>query len=589
VTVPTPVTFTATAGGVSISTVLMVLPSSGAGGTSTQTFTGRADRNTSRTHNVTVSASGTVSATLSWNNARAPLSLTVRNPAGATVATRSGASPIQLSFAATQTGTHAFVVSNPSSQEKADYTLQVMPPAVPANGSDTTPPTVAVTFPPVGAKIHGTQILGASVSENGTVARVDFFADAQLVGTAVMPPWAIKWDTRATADGPKTLTARAVDGVGLSGTSAGRSVTVANANAVDVTPPTVAMSWPMEGDTLRDRTSNLQAVASDNVGVTRVEFYVDGALYLVDTILPYSNTLFISQVGDGPHVLTARAFDEAGNSTLSAPRNIVVQSRFGPAPVSPTITITNPAPGATVSGTVPIDTSVSNDVTQVQFFVDGALLATDGGAPFSTSWNTAGLSGSHTLTAQASNAAGGTGNASPVTVTVGAPPPPGPRCGDNVVNQPTEQCDGTSSAACPGLCLANCTCCTTATTCAAQGKDCGTIPDGCGGTLTCGTCTAPQTCGGSGVANVCGGGSTATLTLTATGRGGERVSSTPAGLSVPTGSTASATFATGTSITLQATNQRDVIWSSVCSSGGQKTKTCTFTLNATATETASVQ
>src|SRR5881296_2312130 len=44
----------------------------------------------------------------------------------------------------------------------------------------------------------------------------------------------------------------------------------------------------------------------------------------------------------------------------------------------------------------------------------------------------------------------------------------------------------------------------TPTTCAAQGKTCGTIPDGCGGTLTCGACTAPQTCGSGGIANVCG-------------------------------------------------------------------------------------
>jgi peptidoglycan/xylan/chitin deacetylase (PgdA/CDA1 family) len=47
----------------------------------------------------------------------------------------------------------------------------------------------------------------------------------------------------------------------------------------------------------------------------------------------------------------------------------------------------------------------------------------------------------------------------------------------------------------------------TPTTCSAQGKNCGTISDGCGGTLTCGSCTSPQTCGGGGVANVCGGGS----------------------------------------------------------------------------------
>ena len=44
----------------------------------------------------------------------------------------------------------------------------------------------------------------------------------------------------------------------------------------------------------------------------------------------------------------------------------------------------------------------------------------------------------------------------------------------------------------------------TPTTCAAQGKNCGTIPNGCGGTLTCGACTAPQTCGSGGVTNVCG-------------------------------------------------------------------------------------
>jgi hypothetical protein len=42
------------------------------------------------------------------------------------------------------------------------------------------------------------------------------------------------------------------------------------------------------------------------------------------------------------------------------------------------------------------------------------------------------------------------------------------------------------------------------TTCTAQGKNCGAISDGCGGTLECGNCTPPNTCGGSGTPNVCG-------------------------------------------------------------------------------------
>ena len=79
------------------------------------------------------------------------------------------------------------------------------------------------------------------------------------------------------------------------------------------------------------------------------------------------------------------------------------------------------------------------------------------------------------------------------------------------------------------------------------------------------------------------------LTVTATGRSGERVTSSPAGISVAVGSTGSASFASGTSITLTVSNGRDAIWSGACSSGGNKTKACTFTLNAAASVTANVQ
>jgi hypothetical protein len=84
-------------------------------------------------------------------------------------------------------------------------------------------------------------------------------------------------------------------------------------------------------------------------------------------------------------------------------------------------------------------------------------------------------------------------------------------------------------------------------------------------------------------------GPAATLTVTATGRSGERVTSTPAGINVSVGSTGSASFTTGTSITLRVTNSRDAVWSGACSSGGNKTKTCTFVLNGNATVNANVQ
>jgi hypothetical protein len=77
--------------------------------------------------------------------------------------------------------------------------------------------------------------------------------------------------------------------------------------------------------------------------------------------------------------------------------------------------------------------------------------------------------------------------------------------------------------------------------------------------------------------------------VTATGRGGEQVLSSPAGIAVAVGSTGSAAFTTGTAVTLSVTSDRDAIWSGACSSGGNKTKTCTLTLTAAASVTANVQ
>jgi hypothetical protein len=80
----------------------------------------------------------------------------------------------------------------------------------------------------------------------------------------------------------------------------------------------------------------------------------------------------------------------------------------------------------------------------------------------------------------------------------------------------------------------------------------------------------------------------ATLSVTATGRSGVRVRSSPAGIDVPTGSSASASFTVGTAITLSMTDGRDAVFSGACSSGN-KVKSCTFTLNGASSVTVNVQ
>jgi hypothetical protein len=89
---------------------------------------------------------------------------------------------------------------------------------------------------------------------------------------------------------------------------------------------------------------------------------------------------------------------------------------------APTVSITSPANGSTVSGTVTMSASAADDVgvVGVQFRVNGANFGSeDQSAPYSISWNTATLAnGTYTLSAIARDAAGNQRTSSNVTVTV---------------------------------------------------------------------------------------------------------------------------------------------------------------------------
>jgi hypothetical protein len=80
----------------------------------------------------------------------------------------------------------------------------------------------------------------------------------------------------------------------------------------DTTLPAVSASESGTSGTI-----TLSATASDNVGVTKVEFYVDGALKGTDTTSAYSMTLDSTTLANGSHTLTAKAYDAAGNVATS--------------------------------------------------------------------------------------------------------------------------------------------------------------------------------------------------------------------------------------------------------------------------------
>ncbi len=94
----------------------------------------------------------------------------------------------------------------------------------------------------------------------------------------------------------------------------------------------------------------------------------------------------------------------------------------GPDTTAPTVTLSSPASGAVVSGTVTITAAAADNVgvAGVRFFVDGAPIGAEVTAPpFATAWNSATLpDGPHSLTATARDAAGNSAISASVTVSV---------------------------------------------------------------------------------------------------------------------------------------------------------------------------
>src|SRR5207245_2248952 len=137
-------------------------------------------------------------------------------------------------------------------------------------------PTASITSPSDGATVAGTVSVTATANDDHGVTKVQFFNGSTSIGTdtTVADGWSVQWDTTATSDGSRSLTAVATDTVGQTGTSAAVGVTVHNTDA----PPTATITSPSGGSTVSG-TVTVKATASDDNGVTQVEFF-DGATSL---------------------------------------------------------------------------------------------------------------------------------------------------------------------------------------------------------------------------------------------------------------------------------------------------------------------
>ena len=177
---------------------------------------------------------------------------------------------------------------------------------------DNQAPTVSITSP--GGTVKGIVTVDVTAADNIGVNRVELYAGGALVATDITAPYSFSWDSASRADGATALVAKAYDSAGNVSSST-TNITVANTttSTADVTPPVVVIGNPSNGATVSGNVG-INVNASDNVAVSSVSLYIDGALKATGNgSLSYNwNSRKVSK---GTHSIQAVARDAAGNST----------------------------------------------------------------------------------------------------------------------------------------------------------------------------------------------------------------------------------------------------------------------------------
>ena len=222
-----------------------------------------------------------------------------------------------------------------------------------------------------------------------------------------------------------------LDDMGMTGTSAGTDYGTVSASQVTITDPAHPLAAGLSGTVTVTPASRLMqfgvpggdGATVSTVAGTPTTFLYETGQQLADGTTAAGCRVAFSIFQTAPATFTTDGwalFDAAATYTLNGCVPVVSND-------PPTVTITGPADGATVSGTVTVsaDATDTDGVSKVEFFADGVSLGVDTteGDGWSIDWDTTtGPPGTVSLSATATDTLGATGTDTvSVTVDFGAP------------------------------------------------------------------------------------------------------------------------------------------------------------------------
>lgn len=274
---------------------------------------------------------------------------------------------------------------------------------------DTGKPTTNVTTPG-GPAVGAINLTGTSSDATSGVALVEISLDggATWLSASGTTAWTYAWDTSGLPDGSYTVLTRASDVAGNVGDPQPGPTFV-----VDNNRPTVALSTPAPNAARRGAVA-VSGTAADpgGSGINRVELSFDGGAswVLASGTTSWSYTWNSASLPDGPASITARAFDNNGNVSDPAARDVTLDN------TGPLTQILYPTAGLSVSGPLMLQGSADDGagvgVGTVQWSVDGGATwqTASGTNTWTATWNTASVpDGLYTLLARSIDGLGNVG------------------------------------------------------------------------------------------------------------------------------------------------------------------------------------
>lgn len=183
-------------------------------------------------------------------------------------------------------------------------------------------PSVYVKSPPAGSTISGIATISVEATDNVGVKSValNYTSNTGLAGgwpAITAAPYNFSWNTTSLADGQYTLKATVTDTSGNL-TSVNHILSVINGAIVtDTIAPVVSISAPIAGASIGSKVQ-ITAKATDNVGVTSMEVYIDGILQASSTSGSVSTSWNSRKAAKGSHTITVKAYDAKGNLGTSS-------------------------------------------------------------------------------------------------------------------------------------------------------------------------------------------------------------------------------------------------------------------------------